>query len=255
MKQATRTLLADLNARFYAEAAEPFSATRGRPWPGLVRALASTPAVTGGAHGSVLDIGCGNGRALPALRAHYNDALDYLGLDQSEPLLAIARARWSGPRLRFAHCDFVAAPAHDALPRGRFGLVLLLGVLHCVPSEQARRALIAAAGTRLAVGGTLIATIWRYDRDPRFRARCIARERYPQLAPGLDHDDLEPGDQLLTFGDDPNAVRFAHFPGREEVERLHSGLGLELRARFDADGAGQQLNEYLVLGAADPSAS
>jgi SAM-dependent methyltransferase len=255
MKQATRTLLAELNARFYVEAAEPFSATRSRPWPGLARALASTPAVPGAAHGSVLDIGCGNGRALPALRAHYDDALDYLGLDQSEPLLAIARARWSAPGLRFARCDFVAAPAHEALPAERYGLVLLLGVLHCVPSEQARRALLAAAGTRLAAGGTLIATIWRYDRDPRFRARCIARERYPQLAPGLEPDDLEPGDQLLTFGDDPSAVRYGHFPDSDELERLHSGIGLSLRARFDADGAGQQLNEYLVLGAARASSS
>jgi SAM-dependent methyltransferase len=255
MKQATQRALAAINARFYAQSAEQFSATRGRPWPGLSRALASTPALGGDAHGSVLDIGCGNGRALPVLREHFGSGLRYLGVDASEPLLAIARERWAGPQVQLERWDFLAPPLPDALPADRYALCLLLGVLHCVPGEDARAELLRSAGTRLALGGTLIATIWRYDRDPRFAERCIARERFPQVAPGLDPDDLDPGDQLLTFGAGDGPVRYAHFPSPEEVERLVARSGLPLRARFSADGAGQQLNEYLVLGAGEPGSS
>jgi SAM-dependent methyltransferase len=255
MKQATQRALAAINARFYAQSAEEFSATRARPWPGLGRALASSAARSGDVRASVLDIGCGNGRALPALHARYGSALRYLGIDASEPLLAIAHERWGGPGVRFERCDFLATPADAALPADRYALCLLLGVLHCVPGEDARAALLRSAGTRLAVGGTLIATIWRYDRDPRFAQRCIARERFPQVAPELDPEDLDPGDQLLTFGGGAGPARYAHFPSPDEIERLLARSSLSLHARFSADGAGQQLNEYLVLGAGEPHSS
>ena len=39
MKQATVDRLHALNARFYSEHADEFSATRERPWPGVARAL------------------------------------------------------------------------------------------------------------------------------------------------------------------------------------------------------------------------
>jgi tRNA (uracil-5-)-methyltransferase TRM9 len=249
MKQATAELLHALNLRFYTQHAEEFSDTRRAPWPGLARALEALPA----AGARVLDVGCGNGRALPALRRHHGDGLDYLGIDASEPLLAIARARWAGPGVRFVAADFAAAPPERALPDERFALVLLLGVLHCIASEPGRRALLAAAAQRLAPDGALVLTIWRYDRDPRFAERRVPAAQYPALAPQLAAEQLDPGDELLRFGSDPGAVRYAHFPDEAELQRLLRDLPLREQRRFRADGAGQQLNDYLVLRSPAPA--
>ena len=254
MKQATIELLHALNRRFYAQRALAFSATRSKPWPGLARALellrSSGTAVSAlPAHDlRVLDVGCGNGRALAALQQDCGQ-VRYLGIDASEPLLAIARARWSGPAVRFALADFAATPAERALPAERFELVLLLGVLHCVASEPSRRALLAAAAQRLAPGGALVFTVWRYDRDARFAERRVSSADYPALAPDLDPAELDPGDELLRFGPDPGAVRYAHFPDDAELTRLLGDLPLHEIARFRADGAGQQLNDYFVFAA------
>lgn len=250
MKQATIALLHALNRRFYAQHAQEFSATRRTPWPGLTRALElarSAGTAVGADRMRVLDVGCGNGRALPALLAHAASGLDYLGVDASEPLLAIARARWSAPTVRFASADFVADGAERALPDERFERVLLLGVLHCVPSQAARRELLLAAARRVAPRGALVLTIWRYDRDPRFAERCVAPDRLGELAPGLVPGELDPGDALLRFGQSADAVRYAHFPDDAELARLTAGLGLVAGPRFESDGAGQRLNEYRLL--------
>lgn len=250
MKQATVDRLHALNARFYSEHAAEFSATRERPWPGVARALSlAVPAGTA-VQARVLELGCGNGRALPALRGRFGAGLRYLGLDSSEPLLAIARERWGNPGVRFELADFVGAPAEQVLPEDCHELVLMLGVVHCVPSERLRRALLEAAAARVAPGGALVFTVWRYDRDPRFSARRLAPERWSALVPELDGRDLEPGDELLGFGPDPQVVRYCHFPGDAELARLTADLPLPLHARFLADGASQQLNEYLILRAA-----
>jgi SAM-dependent methyltransferase len=256
MKQATIDRLLALNRRFYAEHADAFSATRRTPWPGLERALnraapirsspiahtASTPS-----RPTVLDIGCGNGRALPALRRRFGDSLRYLGVDGSGPLLAIARGRWSSTSVRFEHADFAATAPELALPVERFDVVLLLGVLHCVPSEGARRALLTAAAQRVAPGGMLVLTVWRFDRDPRFEQRCVPAERYAQVAPGIARRELDSGDELLGFGQSTDALRYAHFPTESELARLLGDLPLQLEARFSSDGSGQQLNDYLLL--------
>jgi len=250
MKQATVELLHAVNRRFYVQHAEEFSATRRTPWPGLERALAPLTLATGTAgHARVLDLGCGNGRALPALQRRFGAALSYLGIDASEPLLAIARERWVGPALRFAHADFVATDPERALPAERFDLVLLLGVLHCVPSEAGRRALLAAAARRVAHGGLLALTIWRFDRDPRFAERRVAAERLAQILPALTPAELDPGDELLGFGKDPETLRYAHFPGEAELARLTAELPIRVQIRFSSDGSGQQLNDYLLLRA------
>jgi hypothetical protein len=95
----------------------------------------------------------------------------------------------------------------------------------------------------------LVLTLWRFDSDPRFARRRIEPSALCELDPsiGLDPSDLEPGDAFLRFGSDPSAVRYCHFPSDPETARLVADL--ELVDRFEADGEGGRLNEYLVLRA------
>jgi SAM-dependent methyltransferase len=248
MKQATRAQLNALNRVFYDSHAEAFSNARSRPWRGFSRVL-------GHVHGEndrpprVLDVGCGNGRLVGALDETFPQGFEYLGVDASEALLSIARARHLGANVRFTRADFVENTPELALPKDAYDLVALFGVLHHVPSEPSRRALVHAAASRLAPGGVLALTLWRFDRDPRFVQRQVPLEGVPGVASehALAASDLEPGDQLLRFGASGDAVRYCHLTDDAEVSRLLLGLELRKVDRFSADGASGNLNDYVVL--------
>ena len=67
-----------------------------------------------------------------------------------------------------------------ALPSGPFSLVALMGVLHHVPGRETRAALVAAAADRLAPGGLLALTLWRFAGRPRrCRSPIAARKHSP----------------------------------------------------------------------------
>jgi hypothetical protein len=128
----------------------------------------------------------------------------------------------------------------------------VLGVLHHVPGEDARRALLAAAADRLATSGILAVTLWRIDSDARFGRMRVAESDYPELGREVARAcaDFEPGDHLLYWGGLREAVRYCHFVDDAELARLVSGLGLFILDRFAADGAGERMNEYVVLARA-----
>lgn len=246
MKPETRERLLALNRRFYATQARDFDRTRQRPWRGCERVLAHVARRTP----AVLDVGCGNGRLIDLLVARYAAQFRYTGIDSSPELLERARQREAGgAALRFCEGDFVARDPQLVLPAGAHDLVVLLGVLHHVPSEDARRALLAAAADRLAASGILAFTLWRIDSDARFARMRVAEHDYPALG----HDvasacaDFEPGDHLLYWGAPREAVRYCHFVDAAELARLVSGLRLSLVDRFAADGEGERMNEYVVL--------
>jgi trans-aconitate methyltransferase len=80
-----QTLL-DLNQEFYQTFAIHFSETRERVQPGVLRAISGIPDDS-----SILDLGCGNGR-LSSVLADQGHHGQYLGLDSSQELLALAEA-------------------------------------------------------------------------------------------------------------------------------------------------------------------
>jgi 2-polyprenyl-3-methyl-5-hydroxy-6-metoxy-1,4-benzoquinol methylase len=258
MKQATRDRLNALNLRFYGEQADAFSATRARPWPGFARALehAAHVLLPESPHAPrtvrVLDVGCGNGRLIEPLRERFAERLAYTGIDASEPLLAIAGARYPQVQARFARADFVAVTPERALPEGPFDLVALFGVLHHVPGEVERRAMIRVAAARVAPGGVLAFTLWRFDESSRFAGRCLDQHAREALARALafDADQLEPGDQLLRWGQADAGVRYCHFCDEAEIERLNAAAALAPLARFRSDGESDRLNDYVLLRAA-----
>lgn len=241
MKRETVLALNALNQTFYAAIATDFRKSRERAWPGFARILQHA-----GAAPRVLDVGSGDGRFGAFLRERAPAASrDYLGLDASERLLSFARERELGTGYRFEHCDFIAAS--DSLPAGPFELIVLLGVLHHVPSSAVRAELIAQLAQRVAAGGTLAFTFWRLDRDPRFarRLRSFAQYNASASQPIPEHE-LEPGDHLLGWGDG-GPPRYCHFPDARETEALIAAARWPVSARFAADGRGDALNEYVLV--------
>jgi SAM-dependent methyltransferase len=248
MKRETVLALNALNQAFYAAIAPEWSESRRHPWPGFERvwsqARARTPAP---ARLRVLDVGAGDGRfaAFLAARRPASEPFDYLGIDASERLLDHARSRALGSGVRFERLDFLVD--EHAIPRGPFDLIALFGVLHHVPGCERRRQLLAELAQRVAAGGMLAMTFWLLDRDPRFekRLRSFADYNLHATEP-IDPADLEPGDTLLTWGEQ-SALRYCHFPDARETEASIAATGLRVLDRFEADGRGDALNEYVVF--------
>jgi SAM-dependent methyltransferase len=247
MHEATARALNALNLALYADRAGEWDAVRERPWHGFGRAigwLAELPYDPL----RVLDVGCGNGRLAQALAdplAARGVTLHYVGVDASAPLLERARSR--APRsARFVCADFVEHPPEAVLPPGPFEAVVLFGVLHTIPGRARRRALLAAAASRLVSGGLLALTRWRFAECAERRRRIVPWERYNENARlPIDPADLEPGDHLLGFGSQ-GSVRYGHAISEDELAALLSGLPLEPVDDWCDDGSERCENHYAL---------
>jgi SAM-dependent methyltransferase len=247
MQEATARALNALNQALYADRAGEWDAVRERPWRGFERAIGWLAGLRCDPL-RVLDVGCGNGRLAQALAGALTArgvTLAYVGVDASAPLLERARAR--APRgARFQLADLVESPPDAVLPPGPFEAVVLFGVLHAIPGHARRRALLAAAASRLAPGGLLALTRWRFAECAERRRRIIAWDDYNRHARiPIDPGDLEPGDHLLSFGAG-GAVRYGHALREDELDALLAGLPLERVDDWTDDGAESRENHYAL---------
>jgi 2-polyprenyl-3-methyl-5-hydroxy-6-metoxy-1,4-benzoquinol methylase len=124
--------------------------------PGLLRrrTLASET-VAAYASPRVLDVGCGSGRI--GEFAFEAGASEYLGIDFSEPMIELARARLSrfGTRAQLMLDDFLTASVE-----GSFDVVLALGLFDYLPAPQlfARRMFALCSS-----GGALVGSFPRWS--------------------------------------------------------------------------------------------
>lgn len=241
-----------INRAFYRDSAGSFSDARRQPWPGWERVWERVRREIAPGALSVLDVGCGHGRFaafLDAKAAALGERFAYLGVDASEPLLEMARARRYAacePELRVS--DPVSEGPEVALPPGPFALVALFGFLHHVPSAELRRRLLAALAARVAPGGLLALTSWEFEHFARFRERLLPwKEWNRRTREPVDLAQLEPGDHLLLWGDGGKAVRYCHLSEAAEVGAVIESLGLEHVAGWLADGHEGRRNRYFLL--------
>jgi len=148
---------------------------------------------------SVLDCPCGAGRFLPGLASH---GADLLAVDQSLPLLLLARQEHRGARLAVG--DAGALPFADR----SVDAVVCMRLLHHFGDEEDRVRILAEAA-RVAVKGVVVsfadADTWK-GRRTASRRRPIARARLRDEAAraGL---ALDPG--VLTVNGLFSAFSFA----------------------------------------------
>ena len=249
MDRETVLALNAINRNFYAQVAAEWSDTRRSPWPGFARIAHCITAICQPESPlRVLDVGCGDGRFAAYLCEQLRNPLAYCGIDGSAALRQHARGRELGPQFRFEAVDFVDQPPSAAIPAEEFDLIAVLGVLHHVPSSQARRELVRTLGARLSAAGLLALTFWHLPDDPRFASRVVPWSAHnAQAATAIALEQLEPGDTLLRWGNGAAPPRYCHFPSAQEIDALLAESGLRCIDRFRADGRGDQLNEYVLL--------
>ena len=247
MDRTTAGRLNAISLTFYREHADEFSAARERPWPGWTKLLGLLRARGIARDLDVLDVGCGNGRFGAFLCTQACPPRRYVGIDASAELLAHARAR-DVPGASFAVADLVAGDPEAMLPAGPFTLVALFGVLHHVPGQERRRALLEALARRVARPGLLALAAWQSAGADRQRGRIVAWEDWNRSArEPVDPAELEPGDCLLAWGSARQAVRYCHFADDAELAVLVGALPCTAVASWRADGHEGCQNRYFAL--------
>jgi tRNA (uracil-5-)-methyltransferase TRM9 len=227
--------LVDLNRAFYQSFAASFAETRARVQPGAHRLLARI-----GSETQVADFGCGNGNAAGFLAEHgFRGA--YLGLDVSDALVDIARARALPFPAQFLTADFLTPGWERSLTEHSFDFILLFAVLHHIPGGDHRAAFLQATRKLLLPGGHLFLSTWQFHRSEKLRARVV-----PWKDAGFNEADLDAGDYLLDWRREGRGLRYVHVVDGAERRALAVESGFTEREAFASDGEGGRLADYAV---------
>ncbi len=235
MDQAVIDQLNDLNRAFYDASADDFESTRRGIWAGWDRLIPYLPAVL-----SALDVGCGTGR-FGAFLAQRLTTVRYHGMDYSARLLDHARALLTAHGVDFTleTRDIVTEPPDQ----GAYDLVVAFGLLHHVPGRARRESLVRALADRVAAGGVLVWSEWRFYEYERFRERIIGWDTLdPQIGA-----QVEAGDYLLDWRQGDLGRRYCHYIDDVEHAALIAASGLTLIESFRADSHTRAANCYAVL--------
>src|SRR5690606_30094418 len=147
----------------------------------------------------------------------------YHGIDSSAALLDRARKALANVPATFTLTDIVEQPPDNA--HDDYDLVVLFGVLHHIPGGDQRAALLRTLASRVAAGGLLAFTEWRFMEDERFRRRVVVWNTDIQV---------EPGDYLLEWRRGEHAIRYCHYVDDAEHARLIAATGLTLVDEYRA---------------------
>ncbi|MGQ0600687.1 MAG: class I SAM-dependent methyltransferase [Anaerolineales bacterium] len=242
MEPSIQKRLAELNREFYDTHGDDFAVTRPRLAPGVKRVVGRIPVGS-----RVLEVGCGDGKVGRRLAER---GVHYLGLDSSVAMLARAQSltenwrlenpQFSNSLLSFAYSDLLSA---DRLTGQTFHWILAFAIFHHLPGYEARRRVIQTLAAQLEPGGTLVMSNWQLTRSERLRQRIA-----PWSAIGLSEADMEPNDFLLTWKrGGRRGLRYVHVLAEAEARQLAVAAGLSVVEVFSADGASDDLAEYVVM--------
>jgi len=230
----TISRLLELNRQFYQTFAVPFSATRQRLQPGVIRILNQI-----GPQDNLLDLGCGNGELAHEL-ARCGHAGSYTGLDFSAILLEEA-GLGQPANFRFILADFSSPGWDAALAGSRYRAVFAFAVLHHLPGSEMRLQLLRKVRLLLDSGGRFIHSEWQFLNSPRLAARVQSWETV-----GLSAGDVDPNDYLLDWRQGGTGMRYVHHYSEAELAELADLAGFEIVESFLSDGENSRLGLYQV---------
>jgi SAM-dependent methyltransferase len=152
MKQENTEKILAQTRDIYNAIASDFSDTRGKWWQGFG---SFNKYVQPGDR--VLDLGCGNGRMAEIFA---DSQIEYLGIDNSEELIKIAKARFADK----PWANFMVGDALSITPgltrNDKYDLVLLIAVLHHIPTRTLRLQVLKNIYNSLQPGGRLVTSNW-----------------------------------------------------------------------------------------------
>lgn len=151
----------DLMDRIYRHQRHIYDLTRKYYLLGRDQLIAELDPPSGG---TVLEIGCGTGRNLLAVRRRYPQARLY-GLDISEAMLLTARAHSQGMDIAYARADAADFDPHALFDVASFDRIFISYALSMIPSWQA--VLASAAGMLAPQGELHVVDFGQQERLPQ----------------------------------------------------------------------------------------
>lgn len=240
MKQEIVSQLIDLNNAFYKKVATPFTQTRSYSWTGWDE-IASVFTELGFSPKRILDLGCGNGRFLTFIKKQWS-INNYLGIDSSNELLSFAKESYrEDASAQFITHDIFKNPELSEIS-DNYDLIVLLGVMHHVPSEDLRVDLLKNAAEKLEKGGYLVATFWDFLSEKKLSKKVVDWNLV-----NISEVELDKRDYLLDWKRDKTAYRYCHYYTFEEIEKLLVKCNLKSVKQFFADGPGGRANRYVLM--------
>lgn len=209
----------------YSLIAQDFSRTRTSLWK-EIKFLFDDYLIAGE---RVLDLGCGNGRFYEFFK---NKDIKYIGADNSEELIEIARQK-------YLKADF---RAEDALalsfPNSYFDKIYSIAVLHHIPSKKLRLQFLKEAKRVLKPNGKLILTAWKPKKNLLLLKYTILKI--------IGKNKMDFGDVLIPWKNQ-KIKRYYHLFSKKELARLAEKTGFKIEAiGVIKNKTGNRQNIYLV---------
>lgn len=245
MKLSTVARLIEFNKVFYDTVAEDFNDSRKYEWEGWDLAWGSVElARKGKTVGTVLDVGCGNGRFLKFLKRKSFRGL-YTGVDYNKRLLDIAEKIPTQFEKSFYNYDlFGLIDPELSLPgflsENYYDLIVISGIMHHIPGISNRVRLINELSGQLSSYGCLVVTYWQFMKSPRLRKKVL--EIKNSVVADLERE-LEEDDYIMTWERGQSAYRYCHNFSDAEIEIINSKVTTKAIRQFSSDSS---LNNYVV---------
>ncbi|HBU06864.1 MAG TPA: hypothetical protein DEB09_02165 [Candidatus Magasanikbacteria bacterium] len=203
--------LIKLNRETYNKIAHLFAKTRRYLWDDLKPLQKYTKDGF-----KVLDLGCGSGR-LYHLFQDFQD-VKYIGMDQSEEQIKIAKEKFSGIDFRIG--EMTKLPFKD----NEFDVVYCIATFHHLPDEESRIKSLQEMKRVLKSGSYIIMTNWNmYSNTAQ---KLVANGKF---------NEFKSGDFLIPWMNSQSEVlgeRYYHGFTLEELENIFKKTGLKIQDQY-----------------------
>ena len=192
----------------------------------------------------VLELGCGHA----PLAAHLRELGfhgTYVGLEQSQALLDQRSAALRPPTFEFHRADFSEPNWPESLVNTgrskperperhedavRFDWVLAFAVMHHLPTEELRLAVLSEIRRLLSPAGSFTLSVWDFLNSSRLHRRIVF---WPQA--GLNADEVDPSDFLLDWRHGGKGLRYVHHFVSAELHGLAEKAGFQVLEQYHSD--------------------
>lgn len=191
----------------YNEIAADFNISRKKEiWPEIVRLAGNVKEGD-----KVLDLGCGNGRLLEVFK---DKKVEYLGLDNSEELIKLAKVNY--PDNKFFVADILDLENIKDL---KFNHIFCLATLQHLPSKELRVKAVLEMKKHILDGGQIIISNWNMWTKNKYRTLVFKSF----LNKVIGNNQLEFGDILFPWKNSQGEItseRYYHAFRKRELSKL-----------------------------------